>query len=174
MELNTGSMPPTQYQFNDIALGRLTHLPVASSASLATKVQLTQIHATANPGDKFRIESHVRVTNDVGVDPTTRAVVGARYTIGFSAYIWWKVTGSTGQWTQVGRSTGGNVTVPEHHLQLGLIRGWEAPPEWVPETGVSFAMFGCAASSQWNSNGGTDVLTVDNYSMIDLFKWSAS
>ena len=137
-----------------------------------------RVVAPCPPGDLFQVHAEASFTNDVGVDPGTRKVVGTRYTVGVGIHLWYYDVDYDGpvalndRMVRIGDSEGENVTVDTHHLPLDITRWLAVPDTWPVGHRIAFALRADAHSSLWKANGGGDVLTVDRLGLIGAQRWT--
>lgn len=139
----TGSIPVDLSTFTPVTLGRI-------------------VTGTLTTGDLLDIEAWARVTNDVGMhlDPD-----GQTYTVGIGWYMKayeYTTPGVVGPLFDIESMNGQNVTPngQTHHMPLHWSGLYEVPAEWNGKRLV--LMFRADAhSSAWATNGGNDVITID-------------
>lgn len=124
-------------------------------------------------GDVFRIHAEARVTNDVGRDSGEK-----RFTIGVGWSLWYYDVDDTSgvpaadRTYQIGTPMGDNVDPVRHHMPLYITRRFKAADTWPEGHRIVFILRADAHSTAYNTNGGGEKITVDNYGSLDILRWT--
>lgn len=144
-------------------------LPVGGTSGGQIRT-LARIVVPVAAGDVLDVEGRQRVTNDVGPKTYT---VGVGYWLDAYDCDDGLTSSDPGKlWTRIGSLNGGNVDRSiVHHLPLHLHDVYQVPASWPAGHRMCVLFRGDAHSTAWNTNGGSDRITVDDYGVLTVRRY---
>lgn len=146
-----------------------TGLPVGGTAGGQQRT-LARLVVGVEAGDVLDIEGRQRVTNNIG---PTRYTVGVGYWID-SYDVDDGAPSPDKLWTRLGSLNGDNVDKTRHHLPIHLHDVYQVPANWPAGHRITVVFRADAHSTAWQTNGGGDRLTVDDYGVLTVRRWASA
>jgi hypothetical protein len=170
INLSTGPLTLVDLRTTQEVIGLASDLTVGGVSGEQIRT-LARTVVPVDAGDILEVDGWQRVTNDIGT---------VRYTCGVGFWVdvydvddGLSTSDPSRMWTRVSSLNGQNVDRSiVHHLPLtlsGVV--WKVPDNWPAGHRATVCFRADAHSTAWNSNGGADKITVDNYGVLTVRRW---